>query len=367
MKIFYAVQATGNGHISRATEILPYLQQHGTVDVFLSGNNFALNTNLPVAYRSKGLSLKYDKNGGVDILGTATSVNFKKIWNEARSLPIEKYDLVINDFESITSLACKLKKIPSIHFGHQASFKSKLTPRPKEKNILGEWVLRNYARGTSTIGLHFKSYDKDIYPPIIKKSILQATPSDAGHITVYLAHYADEFLIREFQKLKKFKFELFSVTAKTPYTLENVQVYPVTQILFNKSLINCHGVITGAGFETPAEALYLRKKIIVVPMKKQYEQACNTAALNAFGVMSLNTIDEYFPAYFNKWIFDTRTCGLNLTHNTEQIINSVIHKHKELNDTTEKEFDGFGMNFDLNYPILQRELNTIQGNGPLPG
>ena len=34
MKIFYAVQATGNGHISRAVELLPYLQQYGQVDVF---------------------------------------------------------------------------------------------------------------------------------------------------------------------------------------------------------------------------------------------------------------------------------------------------------------------------------------------
>ena len=36
MKIFYAVQATGNGHISRAIEILPYLRKYGEVDIFLS-------------------------------------------------------------------------------------------------------------------------------------------------------------------------------------------------------------------------------------------------------------------------------------------------------------------------------------------
>jgi len=58
MKIFYAVQATGNGHISRATELVPLLQKYGEVDVFLSGSNYSLKTILPVAYRSKGLSLK---------------------------------------------------------------------------------------------------------------------------------------------------------------------------------------------------------------------------------------------------------------------------------------------------------------------
>jgi hypothetical protein len=29
MKIFYAVQATGNGHISRAIQLMPYLEKLG--------------------------------------------------------------------------------------------------------------------------------------------------------------------------------------------------------------------------------------------------------------------------------------------------------------------------------------------------
>ena len=183
--------------------------------------------------------------------------------------------------------------------------------------------------------------------------MLQAAPKDNGHITVYLAHYADEILIKEFQALKKFKFELFSVTAQSPYSIGNIQVYPVTQILFNKSLINCHGVITGAGFETPAEALYLGKKIMVVPMKKQYEQACNAAALNEFGVLSVNTIDEYFPAYFNKWIFDTQVSRLDLTHSTEQIISNMIQKQSSIIPDTEEKFNPFEISLEPKHPILQ--------------
>lgn len=41
MKIFYAIQGTGNGHISRAMELLPYFEKYGSVDVFLSGDNNA--------------------------------------------------------------------------------------------------------------------------------------------------------------------------------------------------------------------------------------------------------------------------------------------------------------------------------------
>ena len=66
MKILYAIQATGNGHISRAMELLPHLQQHGTVDIFLSGDNSNLTMDAPVKYRSKGLSLYYNCTGGLD-------------------------------------------------------------------------------------------------------------------------------------------------------------------------------------------------------------------------------------------------------------------------------------------------------------
>ena len=50
MKIFYAVQATGNGHISRAITLLPHLQKWGEGDCFLSGNNSHLEANLPVKF-----------------------------------------------------------------------------------------------------------------------------------------------------------------------------------------------------------------------------------------------------------------------------------------------------------------------------
>lgn len=110
MKIFYAVQATGNGHISRAMEILPYLEQYGSVDLFLSGNNSNLPVNANVQYRSKGLSLFYSGNGGLSYFDTMKALQPRRIFNEVKNLPVEKYDLVINDFESITAMACAYKK-----------------------------------------------------------------------------------------------------------------------------------------------------------------------------------------------------------------------------------------------------------------
>jgi uncharacterized protein (TIGR00661 family) len=325
MKILYSVQATGNGHISRAMEILPYLERYGKVDVFLSGANHSLELDLPVKYRSKGLCLFYNNSGSLNYGKIVRNFAPLRIWKEVRDLPVEKYDLVLNDFESITSLACAMKKVPSVNFGHQASFVSPKTPRPDHREWLGEWILRNYARATQYIGLHFKQYDDFILPPVIKKEILQAEPRDKGHITVYLSSHSDESVARHLHPLKDFRFQVFSKEIRQPIQRGNILYIPVGKAAFDKSLITCKGVITGAGFETPAEALYLGKKLLTIPIHGQYEQFCNAAALKKMGVTVLPALNSDFAPTFHSWMGQNRRPSLTLDHSTESIVSFLMH------------------------------------------
>ena len=82
----------------------------------------------------------------------------------------------------------------------------------------------------------------------------------------------------------------------------NKTFIPVSKKDFNKSLITCHGIITGGGFETPAEALYLKKKLMAIPIHGQYEQQCNAAALKKIGVPVLQRLDDPFTDDFNDWM-----------------------------------------------------------------
>lgn len=324
MKIFYAVQATGNGHISRAMELLPHLKKYGEVDIFLSGSNSTLPLNAPVAFRSRGLSLQYTCHGSLNYLKTLKQLNLTRIRKEARDLPLKKYDLVLNDFEAITSLACKIKGVPSIHFGHQASFITNKTPRPDTKDRMGEWILKNYAKGTYNIGLHFNRYDDFIEPPVIKSEIWMANAVDKGHITVYLPSYCDKELITIFLRMGKVRFEVFSRQAKKIFRIENITLLPVNKVAFNKSLISCRGIITGAGFETPAEALYLNKKLLVIPIKGQYEQLCNAAALRKMGIKVLDRIDSGFYKEVDQWLFYQQPADIIQFKPTVEIVNRLI-------------------------------------------
>lgn len=302
MKIFYAVQATGNGHVSRAIELLPYLREYGKVDIFLSGNNANLQADLIPKFVSKGLSLHYGANGGLDYAKMIKQLALKRLYDEAKALPLKAYDVVINDFEPITALAAKLQKVSSIGFGHQASFQSAFVPRPSRKRLIGEMVLKHYAPATSYVGLHFEQYDDFIYGPVIKDTIEQAVPEDHGHITVYLPHYHDQLLKRVLLQLPQYRFEIFSRNMQVVVEDRNLLFRPIANQAFTQSLINCQGIITGAGFETPAEALYLGKKLMVMPIKGQYEQHCNAEALKLLGVEVIGRLDHLFIQQFHNWI-----------------------------------------------------------------
>ncbi len=332
MKIFYAVQATGNGHISRAMELLPYLEQYGTVDIFLSGDNSHLVMDAPVKYRSRGVSLYYNSTGGLNYWKIIRGIHPLALRKEINDLPVEKYDLVINDFDYVTAAACAKKGIPSVQMGHQASFQSKLTPRPDSKNAIGEWVLKNYARASHYIGLHFDQYDDFILPPVIKKEILDATPSDEGHITVYLPSYSADELEKIFRPIKDVRFQVFTKEVKQETQKGNIVFFPVNKTLFNQSMIRSTGIFAGAGFETPAEALSLGKKIMCIPTRGQYEQLCNAAALERLGVRCLKKIDDNFSSVFYQWLGTDQAIKVNYSQSIPQLMNRLMAVYEGLNN-----------------------------------
>jgi uncharacterized protein (TIGR00661 family) len=282
---------------------MPFLKNFGEVDVFLSGANASLETPLPIKFRSKGLSLFYSTCGGLDHKRMWRENSLVRALKEARQLPLEQYDLIINDFDLITAQACRIKKLQSVQFGHQASFMSANTPRPDKQNYLGEMVLKRYAPATNYVGLHFKSYDDFIFPPVVKDTFIQAMPTDKGHITVYLGAYQRHCLEPHFKNLKHLHFHWFLHGIKQVERIGNITFFPISNDLFNQSLIDCHGIITGGGFETPAEALYLGKRLMCIPIRGQYEQLCNAAALKQMGVTILDDADtDHFAMDIETWM-----------------------------------------------------------------
>ncbi|NBY24146.1 MAG: glycosyl transferase [Chitinophagaceae bacterium] len=242
---------------------------------------------------------------------------------EVKQLPVEKYDLVINDFDFITSLACKIKKIPSVHYGHQASFHYRETPRPINKSWHGELLLKDYVRASHHIGLHFEKYHPSIFGAVIKEQFLVATPSDNGHITVYLPALNQRKIEDLLSKVSQQKFEIFTKEVKFSYRFRNLLFSPIDQEQFNKSLITCKGIICGAGFETPAEAIQMGKKILAVPIEGQYEQKCNAIALECLGV-SISKISKLTSDRIIDWLHNGKIIQKDYSESISESLNYLF-------------------------------------------
>lgn len=303
MRILYAIQATGNGHISRAIQLLPFLSKFGKIDILLSGQNSNLELPLPVKYRFKGISLFYDMEGRLNYGKIITKNNWHGSYNNAFHLPVLDYELIINDFEPITAYACKLRHKKSVQLSHQASFLFPETPRPQSVNFLGEWILSHYSCSNQAFGFHFQSYCRKIFSPVIKKEIEHANVLDKGHITVYLSGLTKDFYLKQLSLIPDVLFHCFLPETKEITRIKNIIFHPINYRKFTSSMIESHGVITGGGFETPAEALFLKKKLMSIPIQFHYEQECNAAALSKMGIPTLagNQMQQ-LSSHINKWL-----------------------------------------------------------------
>lgn len=323
MKILFAIQGTGNGHISRAREIVPLLQQYGELDLLISGTQADVSLSQTIDYKLHGFSFIFGKKGGVDYWKTYKTMNLKALLHDVRNLPLKKYDLIINDFEPVSAWACKLQKLESVSLSHQCAFISPKTPRPKKWNY-AEWLFKYYAPATHHVGFHFERYADFIHTPVIRSEIRNLEIKNFGHYTVYLPAYDDQFLLQYFRQVKEVSWQIFSKHAKTEYRKDNVLVKPIQNEAFNQSLATSAGLLTGGGFEGPAEALFMHKKLMMIPMKGQYEQQCNALAAARLGVPVIPKISLNFVAELKQWVASDHQVKVYFPDETAQIVANIV-------------------------------------------
>jgi uncharacterized protein (TIGR00661 family) len=323
MKILYAIQGTGNGHVSRAREIVPLLQQYGDVDLLISGTQADVKLTQEIRYQLHGFSFIFGKKGGVNHFETWKTMDLPQFVKDVRTLPLKDYNLILNDFEPVTAWACRMKGIESVGLSHQASFQSKKVPKPKSIDW-AQLVLKYYAPASHYVGFHFDRYDDFIYTPVIRAEIRNMRTSNLGHYTVYLPAIDDRWLVPLLKQVPNVNWQIFSKHTQLSYTDGNVAVSPIHNEMFNISLASCAGFLSGGGFEGPAEALFLGKKLLVVPMKFQYEQQCNAFALKQFGLPVIWGSNKNWLPVIKDWVDRPQEHQFHFPDETAAVIDKVV-------------------------------------------
>lgn len=345
MKILYAIQGTGNGHMARAMDLIPEFKKYGKVDILLSGYHYELNFPFDIKYHFQGFGYFFGNNGGINIRKTYQKNSIIRFVKEITELPVEKYDLVISDFEPVSAWACRLKGRECISMSHQAAVMDAPYQPASAEKWMGKNILKYYAPGHHKIGFHFRAFKDFIFTPIIRKKVREITPDNLMHYTVYLPSYSDLHIINILSKIDGIEWKVFSKNASVPYSYFNVSISPINNDKFIESLASSTGVLCNAGFETPAEALFLQKKLCVVPMKHQYEQAANAEMLKSFkGVCVLPKFSENEVSSIKNWILSEDKPSVHYPDNVSEVVLYAL----SLADTIRK---------DIPYPTVQPLIN----------
>ena len=105
---------------------------------------------------------------------------------------------------------------------------------------------------------------------------------------------------------------------------ENVWLRPIDNQQYLQSLASCKGLLCAAGFGATTEALYLGKKLCIIPMKKQFEQQCNALALSQMGIPSIKSLKEKWHQQLLTWLEEENPIRVNYPDNAELIVSTII-------------------------------------------
>lgn len=330
MKILYAIQGTGNGHVTRAREIVPLLKKNHDIDILISGTQSDVGLPFDIKYQFHGLSFIFGKQGNVDIAETYKKSRLKQLMKDIKLLPVSEYDLVISDFEPVSAWACYLSGKPCVSISHQAAVINKKAPKAKNFDPMGKTILQTYAPSTSQYGFHFLPYDSNIFTPVIRAEVRLKESIYLGHYTVYLPAYDDDRLVKILSMVENVEWQVFSKHNKESFHEKNVWIRPINNEEFIDSMSSASGVFCGAGFETPAEALFLKKKLMVIPMKGQYEQQCNAEALKNLGVPVIKSLKKKHLQKIIDWVSNGKVIPVNYPDMTEKLLTDIIEKESQV-------------------------------------
>jgi len=280
MKILYGVQATGNGHISRSREVINRLKALGhAVQVVLSGRDPSLLWDME-AFQPftalKGLTF-FTSRGRVQYVETARHLDLIRFYRDIREFDAAGFDVVVTDFEPVSSRVARRNRIPSIGIGHQYAFVHDIPVAGA--NPIASFVIKNYAPVDFPLGLHWHHFNYPILPPIIPRLDPPETPSLESKILVYLPFENLEDVLAICEPLSTYDFFIY-LNRNGPEDRGHIHLRAYSREGFLRDLKTCTAVVTNAGFELASEALHLGKKIVVKPLAGQMEQLSNAAALS---------------------------------------------------------------------------------------
>jgi len=321
MKIFYGVQGTGNGHLSRARSLAhEFNKTNHQVDFLFSGRPPEKYFSMEMFgnYQTrKGLTFSID-NGKVNLLKTIQNNDFYTFLRDIDSIDLSSYDLIISDYEPITSWAARCQHRSCIGIGHQYAFNYDIPV--SHSNIITRFIMKWFAPSSFGLGSHWDSFGFPIIPPIIDD--IKKLPIIENKILVYLP-FENNTVIHDL--LSRFPdYEFVGYNGKS-YNIDtdHIKYKNASREEFLFDLATCNGIICNAGFELISEALSLGKKILTKPVHGQMEQHSNAHALQTLGYATV--VQNINESNLCNWLTSSHNIQVLYPNIASTIVNNIEH------------------------------------------
>ncbi len=291
-RIVYGVSGEGSGHSSRAREMASHLREQGHTLKLVSYDRGYKNLKEDFdVFETEGLCIASEDNR-VSIVRTFTE-NIKRLPEGYRSLQRLRHevfkelqpDCVITDFEPMTAYLANHYDLPLITIDNQHRMRYVRYEKPPHsemdaqatKTIIRAMVPRpDVSLVTAFCFGETKNERTFLFPPILRRAVLEKKPSDGSHILVYLTSAFDSCL----DELRKFRRESFLVYGYDRSEQDGPLAFrPFSREGFLDDVASAKAVIATAGFTLISEALCLRKPYLAMPMQGQFEQELNAFQL----------------------------------------------------------------------------------------
>lgn len=350
LKILFAVQGQGRGHLTQAIALKPMLERagHEVIEVLLGGElNQPVPTFVETAFAgiplrrfdSPSFTLGGDRRG-IDWFDTLRATGKLAPTYRESVRQIEDHvrrtrpDVLVNFYEPLVGayyIGRGRRGVPQVSIAHQHMFVHPRYPFPAGSRIERQAMILHtrFASFGAAVRLALSLYPAEsrkmdrvvVVPPLLRDSVFGVDASrDDGHYLVYL--WRPE-LLPEAVELSLRRPDLtvhcFTDLASVPGNegderrlSRSLTVHQLSDTLFLELMATCSGIATTAGFESTCEAMYFGKPLMMVPT--HLEQRCNAldAATLGAGVRArrfeLDRLERFRGAYnfdtsaFRTWV-----------------------------------------------------------------
>ncbi len=309
-RIIYGVAGEGFGHSSRSHLIGQRFLDAGHDVMFVGSGKSLLYLKQYFGERVKeifGLSFAFEGQR-IDKSETLKK-NFLKLPEANRQNDelfkkhFEPFDpeLVISDFEPFSAWWAWRKNVPFISIDHEHVLTLCKLDHPSKNwfsRITASVVTEcHYVGAVAYIILNFfkaplRIDSAILAPPIVRPAVTERKATQGEHILLYSTTGTErEQLLDVLHKFGRKTFIIYGFNQDDKS--QNCVLKKRSTEGFLTDLAAARGVIASAGFSLISECMYLRKKMLLLPVAGQYEQIINARYIQKLGLgLSAETLDE---------------------------------------------------------------------------